>query len=343
MSRIGDNGGPLIDDESAAKIRYIKVNVAELLEGIAELTFEQRGYYLTALFSMYARMGGLPFDEREGAKIMRCDIRLYRRMRDTLIASGKLYADGDMIYNVRVEREIADYVREHKRRREAAIERESRKRAGADFSRTSPELLGDFSRTSPRSSKEVSKKSSGLKAKKSTKSNDALPQPYHETTTNHKPLTINHKPIDKDSPPVVPQGTRTREAGPNEQEVSHGVIINCETVRHKNGYFAISIPSIELATQGTVPRERVEAIVKGYALQWGLEIEAGGDPKRVVPNDALAYVTAQVRKEFRRPIEDEFKRTRAVTESQRQKTQLAETWTKVLEDELAKAEGSSRG
>lgn len=127
-----------------------------------------------------------------------------------------------------------------------------------------------------------------------------------------------------------------RGPGPNEEEVSHGVIVNCETIRHRDGHFALSIPSIELATQGTVPRERVEAIVKGYALQWGLEIEAGKDPKRVIPNDAMAYVSAQVRKEFMRPIEQEFKRTRAVTAAQKQKEDLNDAWRKVLEEEAEK-------
>jgi len=107
---------------------------------------------------------------------------------------------------------------------------------------------------------------------------------------------------------------RTREAGPNEEEVSHGVIVNCETIRHKDGHFALSIPGIELRTQGTVPRDRVLEITKAYALQWGLEIESGKDPRKVVPNDAMAYMSAQVRKEFTRPIDEEFKRKRQNTE-----------------------------
>lgn len=131
----------------------------------------------------------------------------------------------------------------------------------------------------------------------------------------------------------------THTVGPNEQEVSHGIIFNCETVRHKDGYFALSIPSIELATQGTVPRDRVEAIVKGYALQWGLEIEAGKDPRKVIPNDAMSYVAAQVRKEFTRPIDAEFRRKRADTAAQKQKTELAETWKRVLEEESGKIGG----
>jgi len=131
----------------------------------------------------------------------------------------------------------------------------------------------------------------------------------------------------------------TREAGPNEQEVDHGVIFNCETVRHKDGLFAISIPGIQVATQGTVPRERVEAIVKAYALQWGLEIEAGKDPRKVVPNDAMAYLSAQVRKEFMRPIEAEFKRKRVETVAQKQKAELNTAWKQMLEEERSKLGG----
>lgn len=184
-----DNGGPPLEID--AKLRWVKVNITEILEGIEELSWEQRGYYLTALFKMYARMGGLPADKYEGAKAMRCDVRFFQRLRDQIVATGKFYVEDGLLKNSRVEREIAEYVREHKKRRDAALEREQRRReaeagaqANAELHSTSGRLPGDFRETSGRSPGEVSDTSSRLEAENSTKSNDAPPQHYHKRTTN---------------------------------------------------------------------------------------------------------------------------------------------------------------
>jgi len=180
-----DNGGPPLEID--AKLRWVKVNITEILEGIEELSWEQRGYYLTALFKMYARTGGLPADKYEGAKAMRCDVRFFQRLRDQIVATGKFYVEDGLLKNSRVEREIAEYVREHKKRRDAALEREQRRReaeagaqANAELHSTSGELPGDFRETSGRSPGEVSDTSSRLEAENSTKSNDAPPQHYHK-------------------------------------------------------------------------------------------------------------------------------------------------------------------
>jgi uncharacterized protein YdaU (DUF1376 family) len=180
-----ENGGPPIDDDANPKLRWVKLNVTEVLEGIEELSWEQRGYYLTALFKMYARMGGLPADDYEGAKAMRCDVRFFRRLRDQIIASGKFYVEDGLLKNSRVEREITDYVREFKKRRDAALAREEKKRVAAvELRSTSGELRGDFGETSGRSSGEVSQTSFELEPKKATKSKDAAPQHYQKMTTN---------------------------------------------------------------------------------------------------------------------------------------------------------------
>lgn len=194
VNRPPDNGGPPLDDEGA-KLRWVKVNITEILEGIEELSWEQRGYYLTALFKMYARMGGLPADKYEGAKAMRCDVRFFQRLRDQIVATGKFYIEDGLLKNSRVEREIADYVREFKRRRDAALEREQRKReADAEAQKraeendelhsTSGGLLPEVSPKSPRSPGEVSETSGRLGAENPNNSIDAPPQHYHKATTN---------------------------------------------------------------------------------------------------------------------------------------------------------------
>jgi hypothetical protein len=134
---------------------------------------------------MYARMGGLPADDYEGAKAMRCDVRFFRRLRDQIIARGKFYVEDGLLKNSRVEREITDYVREFKKRRDAALAREEKKRsAHCELQSTSGGLRGDFGETSGRSSGDVSQTSLLLETKNATKSKDAAPQHYQKPTTN---------------------------------------------------------------------------------------------------------------------------------------------------------------
>lgn len=277
---IGDNGGPPLDDDGPAKLRWVKVNVAELLEGIEELTLEQRGYYLTALFKMYARMGGIPADEREGAKVMRLDVRAFRRLRDHITGLGKFYVEDGLLKNSRVEHEIIDYVREHKRRQEAALLREQRKREMQKFSETSGELPADFSETSPRSSKEVRETSFGLGEEKTIKSKDAPPQPYHKATTNQnqepEPEPLKRREVTP-LPPAL--ADRPREG---EEQIGVGVYVNCDTVRFVgNGRTeVISLRAIEVQTAGlAVPRDEIKNMVVAAALQWSAEVQAGKSPK----------------------------------------------------------------
>ena len=131
MLAIGHNGGPPLEepDFGSPKLRWVKLNIAEALEGIEGLTMEERGFCLTGWLKMYARMGGFPTDDRMGAGIMGCDVRLYRRLKARLLGVGKFYEQDGLLKNKRVEFEIAEFCREHKRRRSAALEREQRRRS----------------------------------------------------------------------------------------------------------------------------------------------------------------------------------------------------------------------
>lgn len=192
------NGGPPIDSD--AKMRWVRVNISDILEGMDGLSWEQRGYYVTALFKMYARMEGLPYEEKAGSSVMRCDVRTYRRLRDHLIGIGKFYTEDGMLKNTRVEREITDFCREVKRRREAALEREKRRRNMADRQ----EVPADFQPTSPGLPTEFQEKSSedpgDFHENARRKPNEinvctatTVPEENHNSGGNQKPETRNQK------------------------------------------------------------------------------------------------------------------------------------------------------
>lgn len=173
MTTLHNGGPPLVDDVPA--MTYFKFYPSDWLAGTADMTAEERGIYITALCVMYDRMGGMPFDERKGAPLMRVDIRIYRRVRDKLIADGKFVRDGDLIRNMRVEKEITDYVIEFRRRSEAAKKREAERK----LHRTSAELPANLSETSPELLQEVLKKLSELDGKNPTKTTKQETQDDH--------------------------------------------------------------------------------------------------------------------------------------------------------------------
>lgn len=202
---IGHNGGPALD-EPDFKLRWVRINVTELLEGIEGLNIEQRGFYLTALFRMYARGGSLPASDREGSVALRCDVRQFRRLRDQMLSLGKIYQDGNDLRNSRVEREITMFVLEVRRRREAAIKREEAKRIAAETRETSAELLPEV----PVKFRKVEKN----ETKNGNKINETIAEPWQTSGGNHKPETINQKPYKERKEEEVPLALPAAVAAP---------------------------------------------------------------------------------------------------------------------------------
>jgi uncharacterized protein YdaU (DUF1376 family) len=171
----GHNGGPPLTEADVPDLTYVKFYPADFLTGTMHLSLEQRGAYITALCVMYDRMSGFPYDEKEGASLLRVDKRVYRRVRDDLLADGKFYRDGDVIRNRRVEDEIRTYIAEYLRRSVAAKEREAKRK----LHRASGELVPNLAPTLPELRPEVSKKCAELDAKNITKTKDPTPQADH--------------------------------------------------------------------------------------------------------------------------------------------------------------------
>lgn len=72
-----------------------------------QLTLEEVGAYALMIDEMYRRGGPLIDDPRAGCAILRCDVRVWNRLRAALIRKGKIYATaGKFISNVRVELEL---------------------------------------------------------------------------------------------------------------------------------------------------------------------------------------------------------------------------------------------
>ena len=113
--------------------------------------------------------------------------------------------------------------------------------------------------------------------------------PHGARAYKEYPTGINNN-INNTPPLTPPQPEIPLREG--EELLAHGVIINCETIRHVSGAFSISIPAIECRMVMDIPRDQVMQKAKGFALQWGLEIENGN--KRAIPDSPLSMICASL-------------------------------------------------
>lgn len=97
------------------------------LQGMINLTFEERGAYNSILDLIYAHDGAVPDDERELARRMGVDRRIWRRMRSRLLEIRKIYVLNGYIHNER-----ADWDAQGALYRVQKARRASRKRWGSE-------------------------------------------------------------------------------------------------------------------------------------------------------------------------------------------------------------------
>jgi hypothetical protein len=96
---------------------------------------------------------------------------------------------------------------------------------------------------------------------------------------------------------------------PGEEHVGHGVVVNCETIRHRD--FVISLKSIEMQLLGTHPMDKIKAAAVGHALQWALEIEGGKPASKVVPDKPANFIRGSIQAQQRHDMVAAVKRDAA--------------------------------
>lgn len=150
MTSFNDNGGPPITDD-APRLRVVRVHINDWVASTRGMSLDEEGFFWRFTCLFYDRMGDLPDDDAMVARAMNLDVRRYRHMKEIMVRLGKVSVAGGRLSNARAEREIAMYVAEFKRRSEAAIERETKRRNAAATNKiaptsipTSPRLRPDF-------------------------------------------------------------------------------------------------------------------------------------------------------------------------------------------------------
>lgn len=109
--------------------------------------------------------------------------------------------------------------------------------------------------------------------------------------------------------------TREREEAPlpeakaGETDIGHGVLVNCETIRHRD--FSISLKSIHMQLFGTVPMERIRDAAAGQALGWATQIAAGKSPRGVVPDKPENFIRASLQGQANQDAVAEVRKAKA--------------------------------
>lgn len=142
---------------------------------------------------------------------------------------------------------------------------------------------------------------------------DTSPVPARADIYNNIYNNINN--LNKNTPPPSEQ-VAARDGGrggldlrPGEEHIGHGVIVNCETVRHRD--FTISLKAIEFQLVGALPMDRIKAAAVGQALQWAVEIESGKPASKVVPDKPANFIRGSLQNQHRNDMLAEIKRDAA--------------------------------
>jgi uncharacterized protein YdaU (DUF1376 family) len=126
-----NQGPPLFDRHPDDRLVYVQWHIRDFLQGVRGMKADQIGIYTIVLLLIYDSMGMLRDDDKFVAGHCQIDVRTYRKIREQLIAIGKVYEADGYLYNNRAQAEIAKFCESAKKRREAAAAREEKKRQEA--------------------------------------------------------------------------------------------------------------------------------------------------------------------------------------------------------------------
>ena len=87
-------------------VKWYKRNPAKALSGMMVLTLEERGAYNTILDLIYDHDDNLIDDDNFLAGWMRCDMRVWRRIKSRLIELDKIVIENGRLTNFRATTEI---------------------------------------------------------------------------------------------------------------------------------------------------------------------------------------------------------------------------------------------
>lgn len=310
-------------------VRFIRMYPTDWRSGCIGLTPEEEGVYIRVCAHYWETGVRLTSDDLASASRIMLDVRMWRRIKANLVQKGKLHvADDGTIYNPRAEAEF---------RKATGAEEKSVRAADMDSARGSndreQEDRGNSVQGRGASRQELLAKSETSLAdigEKSAGSRGEVSENFAK-----KPNEINgpfREPI------------ANSQKSESETHAGHGVIVNCDTIRHPA--FTISLPAIRLGTQASgLTAEEVKTHCIAHALQWAAEIEGGKLSGSVVPSKIANFLSASIMGATnRKAAADNRKRSVFATEdaSAARKRKLIETSRRMAAESLAREAANGR-
>ena len=142
MSKIGHNSAAvnqdlradleeILSEESDRLFIYAQWHIGDYIIGTQGMSLEHEGAYQRFLMRLYARGKPLPDDDSIMASIMSLSTRVWRRVKDALIAAGKIVVRAGCLTNKRFEQERLRRAEQLRKRSLAAQQRWQMERENA--------------------------------------------------------------------------------------------------------------------------------------------------------------------------------------------------------------------
>jgi uncharacterized protein YdaU (DUF1376 family) len=180
----------ILGDDHETTFRYAQWHIGDYITGTMGMQLEQEGAYIRFLMRLYQRGKPLPDDDKFMATCMNLSLRVWKRVKDSLIAVGKIIAKAGCLTNARFEKERLQRAETMRKQAEAARQRWERQRAEKmGLTEVSGKFAPSLDETCPKLSQSTEKK---------------LNKINEPVLTDHM-LTINQYPLtNKKEPPLIP-------------------------------------------------------------------------------------------------------------------------------------------
>lgn len=182
-----------LEAEEATPFLYVQWHVNDYIAGTMGMGLELEGAYTRFLIRLYQRGKPFPDDDRLLCMVMGLTIRVWRRLKATLITLGKITVRAGCLTNNRFEKERRKRAETLRKQAEAARKRHAREREErASLAETLPNFAESFAEVLPKLSQNGAEKPNGINGSHVTDRGESY---------NH--ITYNQE---NKSPPIVPQG-----------------------------------------------------------------------------------------------------------------------------------------
>jgi uncharacterized protein YdaU (DUF1376 family) len=178
----------ILSDDHVTLFRYVDWHIGDYITGTMGMTLEIEGAYQRYLVRLYERGKPLPDDDRFMATLMNLSIRVWRRVKEALVTSGKILLKAGYLTNARFEKERVKRAEQMVKQSESARARWAKVRAEKEgLPEVSAKFAPSLPEVSPKLSANVDEKpneNNVIQITTHMPPNTQYPIPIKETPTN---------------------------------------------------------------------------------------------------------------------------------------------------------------